>query len=62
MRLTMGRHVVSMWHTLSDKKGNFIPNLIGPFLEMTLLKQRGMCVCGCVCGGGVVKESRKDLP
>ena len=49
MRLTMGRHVVFMWHKLSDKKGNFIPNLIGPFLEMTFLKQRGVCVCVCVC-------------
>ena len=48
MRLTMGRHVVFMWHKLSDKKGNFIPNLIGPFLEMTFLKQRGVCVCVCL--------------
>ena len=42
MRLMMGKHVLSMWHKLSDKKGNFIPNLIGPFLEITLVRQKGM--------------------
>ena len=46
MRLTVGRHIVILWHKLRDKKGNFIPNLIGPFLEISLVRQRGMlCIC-----------------
>ena len=44
MRLTVGRQVVVMWHALREKKGNFIPDLIGSLLEMTLLKQRGTAV------------------
>ncbi len=44
MRLTVGKHVVVLWHKLGDKKGNFIPNLIGPFLEMSLVRQRGWFV------------------
>ena len=44
MRLTVGRQVVVMWHALKEKKGNFIPDLIGSLLEMTLLKQRGTAV------------------
>ena len=42
MRLSVGRHVISMWHKLNEQKGNFIPDLIGPFLEMTLIKQRDL--------------------
>ena len=41
MRLTMGRQVVTMWHALKVKKSNFIPELIGSLLQMTLLKQKG---------------------
>jgi len=51
MRLTVGRHVVVMWHALKEKKGNFIPDLIGSLLEMTLLKQRGTAgICHCTAG------------
>ena len=42
MRLSVGRHVISMWHKLREQKGNFIPDLIGPFLEMTLVKQHDL--------------------
>ena len=63
MRLSVGRHVIAMWHKLSEQKGNFIPDLIGPFLEVTLLKEPELrqatlpvvfdimrLVCGlCVC-------------
>ena len=41
MRLMLGKHVRIMWTKLADKKGNFIPNLIGPFLEITLLNRKG---------------------
>ena len=41
MRLTMGCQVVAMWHALKENKRNFIPELIGSFLQMTLLKQKG---------------------
>lgn len=40
-RVHIGRHVAAMWHRLSEKKGNFIPDFIGPFLEISLLKDRG---------------------
>ncbi len=39
MRLSVGSHVMSMWHRLKEQKAKFIPDLIGPFLEMTLIKQ-----------------------
>ena len=41
MRVQVGRHVVVLWHKLGDKKGNFIPNFVKPFLEMTLIKHKG---------------------
>ena len=44
MRLMVGSQVVNMWHALKEKKGNFIPDLIGSLLEMTLLKQTGTAV------------------
>ena len=31
--------MIVMWHKLKEQKGNFIPDLIGPFLELTLIKQ-----------------------
>ena len=40
-RVHIGRHVAAMWHRLAEKKGNFIPDFIGPFLEISLLKDRG---------------------
>ena len=40
MRLMLGEHVRVMWSRLADKRANFIPKLIGPFLEITLLKRR----------------------
>ncbi len=39
MRLSVGRHVIVMWHKLNERKAQFIPDLIGPLLEMTLIKQ-----------------------
>ena len=39
-RVKLGKHVVVMWHRLGEKKANFIPGLIGPYLEITLLKSR----------------------
>ena len=41
MRISVGRHVASLWHKLGDKKGNFIPNLVKPFLEISLIKHKG---------------------
>ncbi|CAI8007599.1 Dedicator of cytokinesis protein 3, partial [Geodia barretti] len=40
VRISLGRHVVSLWHRLGDKKGNFIPNLVKPFLEISLIKHK----------------------
>ena len=38
--MKLGKHVVVMWHRLGEKKANFIPALIGPYLQITLLKSR----------------------
>ncbi|XP_048355397.1 dedicator of cytokinesis protein 4 isoform X2 [Sphaerodactylus townsendi] len=39
MRVTMGCEIFSMWQNLGELKVHFIPALIGPFLEVTLIPQ-----------------------
>ncbi|KAH0616601.1 hypothetical protein JD844_027836 [Phrynosoma platyrhinos] len=39
MRVTMGCEIFSMWQNLGEHKVHFIPALIGPFLEVTLIPQ-----------------------
>ncbi|XP_030633164.1 dedicator of cytokinesis protein 4b [Chanos chanos] len=39
MRVMMGCEIFSMWQNLGEHKLNFIPALIGPFLEVTLVPQ-----------------------
>nr|XP_014346036.1 PREDICTED: dedicator of cytokinesis protein 4 [Latimeria chalumnae] len=39
MRVTMGCEIFSMWQNLGEHKLNFIPAMIGPFLEVTLVPQ-----------------------
>uniref|UniRef100_A0A670ZDG9 Dedicator of cytokinesis protein 4 n=1 Tax=Pseudonaja textilis TaxID=8673 RepID=A0A670ZDG9_PSETE len=39
MRVTMGCEISSMWQNLGEHKIHFIPALIGPFLEVTLIPQ-----------------------
>ena len=40
--MEMGTNIVILWHKLGDKQANFIPNMIGQFLEITLLKETSM--------------------
>lgn len=37
MRMIIGLKISEMWHLLGDSKSEFIPGLVGPFLEMTLI-------------------------
>ncbi|GCC26659.1 hypothetical protein chiPu_0005077, partial [Chiloscyllium punctatum] len=39
MRVMMGCEIFSMWQNLGEHKLQFIPGLIGPFLEVTLVPQ-----------------------
>ncbi|XP_016889524.1 dedicator of cytokinesis protein 4b [Cynoglossus semilaevis] len=39
MRVMMGCEIFSMWQNLGEHKLNFIPTMIGPFLEVTLVPQ-----------------------
>ncbi|XP_051886544.1 dedicator of cytokinesis protein 4-like isoform X5 [Pristis pectinata] len=39
MRVMMGCEIFSMWQNLGEHKLHFIPGLIGPFLEVTLVPQ-----------------------
>ncbi|KAJ8245663.1 hypothetical protein GJAV_G00273130 [Gymnothorax javanicus] len=39
MRVMMGCEIFSMWQNLGDNKLHFIPAMIGPFLEVTLVPQ-----------------------
>ncbi|KAK9399595.1 Dedicator of cytokinesis protein 4-like [Crotalus adamanteus] len=39
MRVTMGCEIFSMWQNIGEHKIHFIPALIGPFLEVTLIPQ-----------------------
>lgn len=37
MRMIIGSKISEMWHLLGKHKSDFIPDLVGPFLEMTLI-------------------------
>ncbi|MGH0125965.1 UNVERIFIED_CONTAM: hypothetical protein FKN15_078427 [Acipenser sinensis] len=39
MRVMMGCEIFSMWQNLGEEKVHFIPAMIGPFLEVTLVPQ-----------------------
>ncbi|XP_078730963.1 dedicator of cytokinesis protein 3 isoform X3 [Lampetra fluviatilis] len=39
MRVLMAHEVFRMWQSLGDHKAHFIPGLLGPFLEVTLVPQ-----------------------
>lgn len=39
MRKEMGKVVKSMWFNLGHPKIRFVPEMIGPFLEMTLIPE-----------------------
>ncbi|KAL4226980.1 Dedicator of cytokinesis protein 3 [Mactra antiquata] len=39
MRVLMGVQVESLWHALGGHKSYFIPELVGPFLELTLVPE-----------------------
>lgn len=39
MRVLMGFQILSMWSQLGDHKLHFIPSMVGPFLEVTLVPE-----------------------
>ncbi|OAD58785.1 Dedicator of cytokinesis protein 3 [Eufriesea mexicana] len=39
MRVLMGFQILSMWSYLGDRKLEFIPGMVGPFLEVTLVPE-----------------------
>ncbi|XP_033610429.1 dedicator of cytokinesis protein 3 isoform X2 [Cryptotermes secundus] len=39
MRVLMGFQILSMWSNLGEHKINFIPSMVGPFLEVTLVPE-----------------------
>lgn len=39
MRVQMGFQIVNMWSNLGDCKFHFIPSMVGPFLEVTLVPE-----------------------
>lgn len=39
MRVLMGFQILSMWSQLGENKLNFIPSMVGPFLEVTLVPE-----------------------
>nr|CAD7460974.1 unnamed protein product [Timema tahoe] len=39
MRVLMGFQILSMWSNLGENKINFIPSMVGPFLEVTLVPE-----------------------
>lgn len=39
MRVLMGFQILSMWSQLGEHKLNFIPSMVGPFLEVTLVPE-----------------------
>ncbi|XP_033308507.1 dedicator of cytokinesis protein 3 isoform X3 [Bombus bifarius] len=39
MRVFMGFQILSMWNHLGDRKLEFIPGMVGPFLEVTLVPE-----------------------
>jgi dedicator of cytokinesis protein 3 len=40
MRVLMGFQILSMWEKLSDLKIHFIPSMVAPFLEVTLVPEK----------------------
>jgi dedicator of cytokinesis protein 1 len=42
MRLEMNHQVLEMWNCLGDLKMRFIPDLVGPFVEMALIDHDGV--------------------
>lgn len=47
IRSQMCQFIVQLWHRLGTKKGNFIPNMIGPFLRISLLMEKGTATHSC---------------
>ncbi|KAK7862569.1 hypothetical protein R5R35_004185 [Gryllus longicercus] len=39
MRVLMGFQILSMWSNLGEHKINFVPSMVGPFLEVTLVPE-----------------------
>lgn len=39
MRVLMGFQILSMWSQLGEQKLHFIPSMVGPFLEVTLVPE-----------------------
>ncbi|CAL4062818.1 unnamed protein product, partial [Meganyctiphanes norvegica] len=39
MRVLMGFQILSMWHNLDEQRLHFIPGMVGPFLEVTLVPE-----------------------
>ncbi|XP_037792049.1 dedicator of cytokinesis protein 4-like [Penaeus monodon] len=39
MRVLMGFQILSMWHNLDEHRLHFIPGMVGPFLEVTLVPE-----------------------
>ncbi|XP_019851718.1 PREDICTED: dedicator of cytokinesis protein 2-like isoform X2 [Amphimedon queenslandica] len=42
VRVKMAKQMAAMWEFLQEKKSNFIPNFIGIFLEVSLLKEKDL--------------------
>lgn len=42
MRVLMGFQILSMWSQLGEHKLNFIPTMVGPFLEVTLVPEAAL--------------------
>ncbi|XP_053200600.1 dedicator of cytokinesis protein 3-like isoform X2 [Panonychus citri] len=40
MRVLMGFLILSMWEKLGDQKAHFIPSMVAPFLEVTLVPEK----------------------
>ena len=49
IRSQMCKYIVEMWHRLAEKRGHFIPNMIGPFLKISLLKEKGIIIILSLC-------------
>ena len=39
MRVRMGYEILAMWQTLGPHKRHFIPAMVGPFLQVTLVPE-----------------------
>uniref|UniRef100_A0A6P4FAD5 Dedicator of cytokinesis protein 3 isoform X1 n=1 Tax=Drosophila rhopaloa TaxID=1041015 RepID=A0A6P4FAD5_DRORH len=42
MRVLMGFQILSMWSQLGEQKLHFIPSMVGPFLEVTLVPEHAL--------------------